>query len=53
MWKLSEITFSINYTLYGKKKKNDRKMLFIVSNGMENMTKKLLKIVYFCLVLVF
>ena len=43
MWKLSEITFSIKHTYYGKNEKNDRKVLFIVSNGMKIMTKKLLK----------
>ena len=47
MWKLSGLNFSIKPTYYGKSKKNDRKVLFIVNNGLEIMSIKLLKISLF------
>ena len=50
MWELSEITFSIKLTFYGKNEKNDGKVLFIVRNGVEIMSKKLLKRFLFCFV---
>ena len=47
MWKLSEINFSIKLSFYGRNKKNARKVLFSVSNGIEILTKKFGKKVLF------